>query len=66
MASEPFTFTEAGMRERARVAGVTFDEAQVPAILKTVSAALEALAAFDARANKFVEPPLTFDARVPR
>ena len=61
-----FTFSEDDLRERAKVAGIEFDEPQVAAVLKTVSGALAALGAFDTRANKFSEPPLTFDARVRR
>jgi hypothetical protein len=49
---------------RARAAGVTLDPAHLPAVVKAMDGALGALRQFDARAEKWTEPPVTLDPRL--
>ena len=54
------------LRERAKVVGITFDEAQVPLLAKSFGSTLSALEEYRSQLRSWDEPPTTFDARITR
>lgn len=57
---------EEQLRERARVAGITFDEDQVPSLAASLGVALTALVSYRALLRPWDEPAIAFDARISR
>lgn len=57
------SFTEADLRKRCEVAGITIDEGRIESTVRDMERTLTALATFDTRKHEWGEAATTFDPR---
>lgn len=62
MADETTEITPEVVKQRAAIAGITFDEERLDDVANMMEAALAPLRALDLRAIRLVEPAVTFKA----